>query len=42
MSDFVLEAFGDGVITADNLPTALSPNKKAPSNHRRVIDEDFD
>jgi hypothetical protein len=42
IKDFVIEAFGDCVITADNLPAALSANKKAPRNHCRTIDEDFD
>ena len=42
MADFVLEAFGENIITAENLPAALSPNKKSPRNQHRTIDESFD
>jgi hypothetical protein len=47
----VLEAFGDNIITADNLPAELTGNKSKSYNHtghrhrgrnRRDIEEEFD
>ncbi|MDI1291463.1 MAG: hypothetical protein PSV18_01810 [Methylobacter sp.] len=45
MAEFVMEAFGENLITVDNLPAGLSGDKQSSRSGRtshRVIDEDFD